>query len=1114
MGALRTIGDGTTLDVGITIGPDQALAFAGTITNAGTNALAGSLDTGTDIDHGATMEIAANATFTGGGTSDLSDAADLIAGGGSAQIALATQTIVGVGTIDGLSQLSVAAGATLEASGGTLVVDATTVTDLGFVGAAAGSTLIINGVLDSTLGATAGLIIVGGGGGLGGGVIASGQIVEIGAGGATFTGITNNGEILTDAGALLQLQPTTTNAGKIVVNGDATLRLFGAVSNSDLIALQGFTTGAAMLIAANADGVPAGVHPATLQVSGGEVTLDGGGTITLQPTDLIDSLTATDTLDNVDNTIEGSGTLGGSAGLNLLNFGAIDADTAGASLTLDGGGDTLFNSGLMEATAGGTLAIDGPLDNFSTTFNPFPPPTTVDVDGGVVLASGAGSEVLLNGSIENSLLRTNAGGIIAVTGNAVLQSDGDYIQGLSPTADPGAMALFADLRVLGGTLTLRGDIANFETISVLSGTGGSAPAALLISGSSVLGNKTGAGNGTIQLGGASSGTANSIGAAGPGATLEIASQTIEGFGTIGDGVLVLTNFGGLIDADVTGTSLLVQSAGTLANDGPLQASAGGTLVLTGTISQANVGDLDASSTGTIELGGTSQSADIIGGYITSSTAGVVQTNGAQVTLDGSGAGGYVTLFGLLSVQAGDTLTITDGLVNNGTLALGDGSGGATLLVAGTGLNLPDQVSADIVLASTADIITGSSAGQTLVNQQNTITGGGTIGGGIIGIANLAGGTFDATVAMTIDTGANTLQNSGLLEATTGNLLITGAVFNNIDTDPDTTAPNSGTIEADGGTVEIDGAITGAGVLKLVGGTMLLQGGVSGGQTIDISGFAPELLELGMPTTAPLVFTNFQSVDTIDLENVLSAGSSFTSGVLHVSVGAVDVDDFQFPAGYALNDFARVPDGDHGTDVVIAIACFAEGTHILTATGEVRVEALRVGDRVATASGGRLARIKWLGHRHVDCRRHPDPHLVSPIRVRADAFAPGAPHADLLLSPDHAVLVGGGLIPVRHLVNGSSISQQARDRITYWHVELAGHDILLAEGLAAESYLDTGNRDAFRMAERQARRGAAPTPRQRAKPLDLNKWVPRAFALAGPGQSPSLASLPPKLTGFS
>jgi hypothetical protein len=66
----------------------------------------------------------------------------------------------------------------------------------------------------------------------------------------------------------------------------------------------------------------------------------------------------------------------------------------------------------------------------------------------------------------------------------------------------------------------------------------------------------------------------------------------------------------------------------------------------------------------------------------------------------------------------------------------------------------------------------------------------------------------------------------------------------------------------------------------------------------------------------------------------------------------------------------------------------------------------------------------------------------------------------VLSPDHAVFVDGALIPIRHLVNGATIVRERVAEIVYWHIELATHDILLAEGLPAESYLDTGNRAAF------------------------------------------------------
>lgn len=140
-------------------------------------------------------------------------------------------------------------------------------------------------------------------------------------------------------------------------------------------------------------------------------------------------------------------------------------------------------------------------------------------------------------------------------------------------------------------------------------------------------------------------------------------------------------------------------------------------------------------------------------------------------------------------------------------------------------------------------------------------------------------------------------------------------------------------------------------------------------------------------------------------------------------------------------------------------CFAAGTRISTGQGSVAVEQLRAGDRVRTADG-RLVAIRWIGHRRAHCAEHPHPHDVMPVRVRAGAFGSGLPVRDLRLSPDHAVFADGVLIPIRYLLNGASIVQESVASVTYYHVELAVHDVILAEGLPCESYLDTGNRAAF------------------------------------------------------
>jgi hypothetical protein len=155
------------------------------------------------------------------------------------------------------------------------------------------------------------------------------------------------------------------------------------------------------------------------------------------------------------------------------------------------------------------------------------------------------------------------------------------------------------------------------------------------------------------------------------------------------------------------------------------------------------------------------------------------------------------------------------------------------------------------------------------------------------------------------------------------------------------------------------------------------------------------------------------------------------------------------------------------DVNVAqVLCFLQGTRMMTPAGEASVETLRVGDAVLTVSGAARP-ITWIGHRVLDetlLAAHPQ---MGPVRILPGAFGQNLPARSLYLSPGHPVLVGadtdgegGVLVPLMCLINGTSVAREHVDTVIYWHVELDGHDILLAEGLPAESFLDDGNRSWF------------------------------------------------------
>ncbi len=153
---------------------------------------------------------------------------------------------------------------------------------------------------------------------------------------------------------------------------------------------------------------------------------------------------------------------------------------------------------------------------------------------------------------------------------------------------------------------------------------------------------------------------------------------------------------------------------------------------------------------------------------------------------------------------------------------------------------------------------------------------------------------------------------------------------------------------------------------------------------------------------------------------------------------------------------EVQDSAFGATVI----CFYPGTRVRTPSGERRVEDLAIGDLVLTAGGG-AEPIRWIGRQTVSTR-FADPLRVLPIRISAGALDGGLPLRDLMLSPDHAVALDELLIQAAALVNGTTITREADvpEQFVYYHIELASHALILAEGQPVETFIDNVERMAF------------------------------------------------------
>jgi len=549
-------------------------------------------------------------------------------------------------------------------------------------------------------------------------------------------------------------------------------------------------------------------------------------------------------------------------------------------------------------------------------------------------------------------------------------------------------------------------------------------------------------------------------------------------GTIGSGITLITPYTTITETGkvtssgtaVTGSSsssLTVDSAGMISglHVGVHIQGAPGQVINSGSIDGYGSGSFDG---GVVLTSGGSVTNVSSGAAIAGAEYGVQIRNGA----------GSVANAGSIGATLGDAVFLTDGgTVSNATTGVLYGGQTAIYIEGGTGTVINDGR------------ITGHTSYGVDLKNGGTIINAGTLAGAVYA-AKFAAGYANrlildpgAVVSGWVD-GGNTIgaAQQSTLELASGSstgILSGGYVhFEQITVDAGAvwditgthtlsagyTLTNNGTLY-DGGALTNASYLAGSGeILVQDGNTFVDTGTIGAQQTIGFSGSQAEI-DLNVSGFSGVV-GQFQTGDTISLtgiDNVVTYDvlNCDTLDLLRSDNSHIDL---TFDRDYSAAEFNVTTSGANTVITRNTVTCFAGGTRLDTREGQVAVENLQIGDNVLTASG-QLRPVRWIGRRHLDLTRHADPKKVQPVRIMAGALAAGLPRRDLLVSPDHAMLLDGLLIPARLLLNDVTIRREERWRsVTYYHVELDSHDVLLAEGAAAESYLDTGNRHTFENAD--------------------------------------------------
>ena len=258
-----------------------------------------------------------------------------------------------------------------------------------------------------------------------------------------------------------------------------------------------------------------------------------------------------------------------------------------------------------------------------------------------------------------------------------------------------------------------------------------------------------------------------------------------------------------------------------------------------------------------------------------------------------------------------------------------------------------------------------------------------------------------------------------------------------------------------------------------GGSLVLDGVSSNtpGQ-IQFSG-GNGTIEVGAGTNLTIIqyITNISVNDTIVLDGTIADGVTYKDGVYTLTDNGQPIQgtaSFQLPAANEGSTFKVTNvDGKTYLNAETVVVCFLAGSMIRTSEGDVAVEDIQIGDQLVTFDWEHDREVTrpvvWVGKAHAKVRAGlPDDEAGYPVRVLKDAVADGVPYKDMLITAEHCLFFEGKFVPVRMLVNGVSIFyDKSITSYDYYHVETEQHAVIMADGMLTESYLDTGNRRAFR-----------------------------------------------------